>query len=115
MNDFPSFMKSEANRIDASCQTPGVEGWVFDGADTSQMAFWRVDFDGTSEEHVHEYDEYFVVVEGAYTVIIDGNERHLGVGEECLIPKGVPHAGRFVAGTRTIHAFGGRRALRAPA
>ena len=41
MNDFPEFMKSPANRIATTSQaTPGVEGYDFDGADGSQMAFW---------------------------------------------------------------------------
>ena len=41
MNDFPNFMKNPANRIATSHQaTPGVEGYVFDGIDGSQMAFW---------------------------------------------------------------------------
>jgi hypothetical protein len=38
MNDFPEFMKNPANRIASGSQaTPGVEGYVFDGADGSQM------------------------------------------------------------------------------
>jgi len=40
MDNFPEFMKHPANRIATSNQgTPGVEGYVFDGADGSQMAF----------------------------------------------------------------------------
>ena len=43
MDDFPEFMKRQANRIAASSQaTAGVEGYVFDRADGSQMAFWTV-------------------------------------------------------------------------
>ena len=34
-------MKHPANRISTGSQaTPGVEGYVFDGADGSQMTFW---------------------------------------------------------------------------
>ncbi len=41
MNEFPSFMKNPVNIIDPSSQyTPGIEGYVFDGVDGSQMAFW---------------------------------------------------------------------------
>ena len=40
MDNFTTFMKSAANRIATSSQsTPGVEGYVYDGADGSQMAF----------------------------------------------------------------------------
>ncbi len=109
---FPDFMKTPANAIRSTSQSPGVEGYVFDGADGSQMAFWECRSDGTSAEHVHDFDEYFVVLEGRYTVIIDGKKTRVLPGREYYVPRGVPHAGEFVAGTRTIHAFGGRRAER---
>jgi quercetin dioxygenase-like cupin family protein len=70
MREFPEFMKHAANRIAESSQaTPGVEGYVFDGADGSQMAFWTCRESAVSAEHVHEYDEYMVVVQGCYTLI----------------------------------------------
>ena len=40
MNDFPNFMKSPANLIGKSSQyTDEIEGYVFNGADGSQIAF----------------------------------------------------------------------------
>jgi len=36
----------------------------------------------------------------------------LNPGNELLVPAGVPHSGENTAGTRTIHAFGGKRAER---
>jgi len=113
MEDFPSFMKRSVNKIATSSQsTPGVEGYVFDGADRSQMAFWTCHESAVSAPHVHDYDEYFVVVQGCYTLIIDGQRIPVRAGEEYFIPKGVWHGGESLAGTRTIHAFGGRRAER---
>jgi mannose-6-phosphate isomerase-like protein (cupin superfamily) len=113
MEEFPEFMKHPANRIAASNQaTPGVEGYVFDGADGSQMAFWTCRETAASAAHVHEYDEYMLVVEGCYTLIVNGERIPVRAGEEYLIPRGVPHSGEVVAGTRTIHAFGGHRADR---
>jgi len=114
MKEFPSFMKQAVNRIATSSQaTPGVEGYVFDGADGSQVAFWTCRETAASAAHVHEFDEYMVVVEGCYTVIIGGERISIRAGEEYFIPRGVEHGGEVVAGTRTIHAFGGRRARRA--
>jgi quercetin dioxygenase-like cupin family protein len=113
MGDFPSFMKNPANRIATGSQaTPGVEGYVFDGADGSQMAFWNCHRTATSAEHAHDYDEYMIVVEGCYTLIVGGQRIPLKGGEEYCIPRGVRHSGEVTAGTRTIHAFGGRRADR---
>jgi len=107
-------MKQAVNRIATSSQaTPGVEGYVFDGADGSQVAFWTCRETAASAAHVHEFDEYMVVVEGCYTVIIGGERISIRAGEEYFIPRGVEHGGEVVAGTRTIHAFGGRRARRA--
>jgi quercetin dioxygenase-like cupin family protein len=110
MNDFPEFMKSPKNIISARSEySKGIQGYVYDGADGSQMAFWTHERDGLSQEHVHDYDEYFVVVQGKYTLIIDGKKISLDAGQEYFIPKGLAHAGEYSAGTRTIHAFGGKR------
>lgn len=114
MADFPTFMKNPVNRIASSSQhTAGVEGYVYDGADGSQMAFWTCRETAKSSKHVHDYDEYMVVVDGCYTLLIEGQRISLEPGQEYLIPKGVTHGGEVVAGTRTIHAFGGTRATRA--
>src|ERR1700679_4007357 len=62
MDNFPDFMKHPSNRIARSNQaTPGVEGYVFDGANGSQMAFWTCNETAISGEHVHDYDEYMWV------------------------------------------------------
>jgi mannose-6-phosphate isomerase-like protein (cupin superfamily) len=113
VDGFPEFMKMAVNRIARSAQsTPGVEGYVFDGADGSQMAFWTCAESAASAEHVHDFDEYMVVVQGCYTLVIGGARIPVKAGQEYFIPRGVVHGGEVVAGTRTIHAFGGHRADR---
>jgi quercetin dioxygenase-like cupin family protein len=117
MNAFPEFMKHPANRIARTNHaTPGVDGYVFDGINGSQMAFWTCAQTAQSAPHVHDYDEYLIVAEGCYTLIIAGQRIPLRRGEEYFIAHGVPHSGEVVAGTRRIHAFAGHRADReAPA
>ncbi len=113
MKEFPDFMKHAANRIAVSSQaTPGVEGYVFDGLDGSQMAFWTCSETTPSAPHVHDFDEYMIVVQGCYTLIIGDRRTPVRAGEECFIPRGTLHGGEVEAGTRTINAFGGRRANR---
>ena len=113
MTEFPEFMRQPANRIASVNQaTPGVEGYVFDGADGSQMAFWTCHESADSAPHVHEFDEYMVVVQGCYTLIIDEKRIVLNAGDEFFIARGVVHGGQVLGGSRTIHAFGGRRASR---
>ena len=50
--------------------------------------------------------------EHTYVEIFDGAEHVLHAGDELLVPKGTPHRGRVTKGTRTIHAFGGKRIVR---
>ena len=91
--NFPEFMFRKENMIPADQQnTPDIEGYYYTANDGSQMAFWIYKADRVSKEHVHDYDEYMLCVEG-----------------ELFIPKGSLQGGRVKAGTRSIHAFGGRR------
>jgi mannose-6-phosphate isomerase-like protein (cupin superfamily) len=103
MKDFSTFMKHPTNRIATTSQaTPGVEGYVFDGADGSQMAFWTCHEKASSTPHVHDFDEYMIVVEGCYTLIFDDKRIPLRAGQEYFIPKGLWHGGEPIAGTRTF-------------
>ena len=115
MDDFPQFMKHPADRIATTAQaTPGVEGYIFDGSGGGQLAFWTCHETASSAPHCHDYDEYMLVVQGSYTLIIDGERIPVNAGQEYVIPRGVQHSGEVIAGTRTIHAFGGHRADRVP-
>jgi len=87
MNEFPDFMKQAANQIaTGSHATQGAEGYVFDGADRSQMAFWTCRETAASAAHVHDFDEYMVGVEGCYTLIVDGQKIAVKAGEEHFHP-----------------------------
>lgn len=59
--------------------------------------------------HQHQFDEYTIVVSGQYIAMIDGKEIVLNPGNEIFVPKGTLQGGRYIAGTRTIAAFCGRR------
>lgn len=113
MADFPQFVKHPANLTAPSSPSgSAVEGYLFDGADGSQVAFRTCTETAISPQHVHEQDEYMVVVEGSYLLLIQGKQVELKAGQEYFIPKGIPHGSRVLAGTRSIHAFGGRRVVR---
>jgi quercetin dioxygenase-like cupin family protein len=110
MKDFPEFMKNKENHIGSSEQnTADIDGYFYEGADGSQMAFWTYYSDRVSNKHTHEFDEYMVCVDGQYTAIINEKEHVLNPGDELFIQKGMEHWGKCIAGTRTIHAFGGKR------
>jgi quercetin dioxygenase-like cupin family protein len=98
MKDFPEFMKTPENLVASTSQSKGVKGWVYDGLDGKQMAYWICEIDGVSKEHVHEFDEYFTVIQGKYTLIINGKKIDVCKGDEYFIPQNVSHAGRYSRG-----------------
>jgi quercetin dioxygenase-like cupin family protein len=113
MEQFPDFMRTSINKIKQSSQyTKDIEGFVYDGIDGGQIAFWTSYKSRVSDEHAHEFDEYMVCVHGQYKVIMKNEVITLNPGDELYIPSGVIHSGECIAGTRTIHAFGGKRAER---
>jgi len=111
--DFPAFIRSPQNRIARASQfMDDIEGYVFDGADGSQVAFWACKADRVSTEHAHDFDEYVVVIEGRCTAILEGRRIELVAGQELYIPKRTRQSMAVIAGTRTMHVFGGKRAKR---
>jgi len=112
MKEFPDFMQRTADRVPPTQQnTPDIDGCYYTARDGSQMAFWTCNVDRESKEHTHDYDEYMICVQGAYTLVVDGQTRVLHAGDEAYIPAGALQGGSCIAGTRTIHAFGGTRIL----
>jgi quercetin dioxygenase-like cupin family protein len=110
VKEFPDFIKNPKNRVANKDQySKDIEGYYFEGTDGSQVAFWTCHTEGLSALHTHPFDEYVVCVNGRYIVLIGGREIVLNPGDEFLIPKETLHGCRRIAGTRTIHAFGGKR------
>ena len=113
MKDFPEFMKSIENHIDSSQQnTTDIDGYFYEGADGGQMAFWTQYANRSSKKQTHEFDEYIVCVDGQCTVYLNEEEIVLNPGNELFIPKETEHWEKSIAGTRTIHAFGGKRIVK---
>jgi len=112
MNDFPKFMRNPLNAIDPKSQSPGNVGYVYDGIDGSQMAIWTSMEDVISREHVHNYDEYFIVVEGECKLKLGNETTIFKKAMNIMFPRGIPHSGESKEGTRTIYAFGSKRAKR---
>jgi quercetin dioxygenase-like cupin family protein len=113
MPSFPAFVRNPLNRIARGSQyTDDIEGYLFDGADGSQVALWSAHAQRVSAEHAHDFDEYVFVLEGRCTALVGGERHELRAGQELMIPKGSRQTMEVEAGTRTLHVFGGTRARR---
>ncbi len=103
-------MKNIEKKINPSQQnTADIEGYYFEGKDGSQMAFWECKSNRISQKHTHDFDKYMICVSGEYTAYLNDKMIVLRRGDELFIPKGTEQWGKSIAGTRTIHAFGGKR------
>jgi quercetin dioxygenase-like cupin family protein len=111
MKKFPKFMRQPVNRV-ANSPDPKLEGFIFEGAEGTQIVFWECEKGGESPEHAHDFWEYCVVVEGSFDGFIEGEPVHCEAGDECVIPPGAKHSGRYSPGYRAIDAFGGKRVER---
>jgi quercetin dioxygenase-like cupin family protein len=104
---FPGSLR--ARDLEVGDDIARMEGYLFTGRNDAQVVFWEC---GTALEvkpHVHEYDEYCLVVEGECHEFIEGVEHVLRKGDEILIPAGKRHWARMVAPYRAIDFFGGAR------
>jgi predicted ester cyclase/uncharacterized cupin superfamily protein len=111
--EFPPFMKRAKNRIPTTSQyTEAIEGYVFEGADGSQAAFWTCHEDGTCKEHAHPFDEYVLVIDGRCVLVTESRRIEMRGGDEIVIAKHTRQTMEVSAGTRTMHVFGGRRVER---
>jgi len=111
MKQFPDFFTTDVNRV-ANPPDSTVRGWVFEGRDDVQIVFWACEDGGEQPEQVHEFWEYALVVEGTFDGTIDGKPIHMEPGDECVIPPGTKHSGRYSKGYRAIDAFSARRVSR---
>jgi mannose-6-phosphate isomerase-like protein (cupin superfamily) len=109
MTEFPQFLCNPANAAAGDEHAQGIRGYLFEGADGSQVVFWQSTDGGVSPPHTHDFDEYCIVVEGTFRGKIGGRTVEFGPGQECFIPAGVEHEGVYSSHYRAIDGFGGRR------
>lgn len=108
MRRFPEFVNHPADQV-ANGPTDTMEGVVFDGESKMQVILWQCEKGGEVPEHSHDYWEYCVVLDGTCDCNVDGKLIRLGPGDECAIPPGIKHSGRFSPGYRAIDVFGAKR------
>jgi mannose-6-phosphate isomerase-like protein (cupin superfamily) len=112
MKPFPAFFTTDADRVKLPPDA-NMQGFVFDGAGGVQVVFWQCPAGGVQGEQVHDFWEYALVVEGTFDGVVGGKAVHLERGDECVIPPGTPHSGRYSTGYRAIDAFSAHRVDRA--
>lgn len=106
MKNIPPHFKDLDQALAQALLSKEIRGYVFDHIQGIQVAHWNCLEEIVADSHVHDFDEYFLILKGIYFLIINGSEQSLTVGDEIIIPAGTPHSGRMGAGTSALHAFG---------
>jgi quercetin dioxygenase-like cupin family protein len=69
-----------------------------------QVVFMEFSKDAVVPEHSHE-SQWAVVLEGRIDIVIGGEARTLGKGNQYFIPKGVKHSAKIYAGYADVTFF----------
>ena len=109
LDNFPGFMRAEANEALSDDKSGDMRGYVYNGGDGSQIVLWDCPNGGVSARHVHDFDEYAIVVSGTYTGYSGDEKVVLNPGDECFIPAGVWHGGSYSTNYRAIDGFACKR------
>ncbi len=73
-------------------------------SDNHQVIFMEFAKDVVVPEHSHD-SQWAVVLDGRIDVVIGGQTRSLGKGDQYFIPEGVKHSARILAGYADITFF----------
>jgi quercetin dioxygenase-like cupin family protein len=84
---------------------PGFYG-RFVHSERMTFAWWRIEPGAEVPEHDHPHEQVVNVLEGKLSLTVDGEEMTLGPGDVVVIPGGVRHTARGVAGgARVLDVF----------
>lgn len=84
---------TDRERLPVVSPLPGIEIRVVSGERLTSCWF-RIEPNTALPAHAHPHEQIGMVVEGAVTVAIGGEERRVGPGMAYVVPGGVEHSGR---------------------
>jgi quercetin dioxygenase-like cupin family protein len=89
---------------EADIQFKGIRAWIMQGENT-QLVFFEMEPSAVVPEHIHEYPQWGMVIDGEMNLITNGKSLICTKGTEYLIPARVKHYARFYKETRVVDFF----------
>jgi quercetin dioxygenase-like cupin family protein len=80
---------------------PGIKSFAQVGEQLI-LAVMTIESGMRDEGHAHPFDQCGLVLEGVFSLTIDGETRTLGPGEGYFVPAGIPHGWSAEAGSVKI-------------
>lgn len=83
---------------------PGFTG-RFIHTETMTFAYWDVKAGSTVPEHSHMHEQVAHLLEGAFTLTVDGVPFELTTGNAAVIPSNIKHSGIAVTDCKLLDVF----------
>ena len=87
---------------------PGMRG-RFLHSDTMTFAFWEIDAGFVLPEHSHKHEQVAHMIEGTFTLTVEGESKLLEAGAMTVIPGNAAHSGKAITDCRILDIFYPRR------
>ena len=83
---------------------PGFKGRFIHSAQMT-LAYWNIEKRASLPEHSHMHEQITHVLEGTFTLTIEGEQKTLKPGDVAVIPADVRHSGRALTRCTVIDVF----------
>jgi quercetin dioxygenase-like cupin family protein len=74
-------------------------------SDRMTFVFWQIEAGAELPEHSHEHEQVCNVLEGKFSLTIDGQTQVLQPGQVAVIPSMATHSGRALTSCRVMDVF----------
>ena len=92
------------DELDRAEQMPGFLG-AFLHSENMTVVNWSVEAGATVPVHSHPHEQFSMVVEGEFQLILDDEEDVLKPGRVALIPADTPHSGEAKTDCKIVDVF----------
>jgi quercetin dioxygenase-like cupin family protein len=96
------FLSTDA--LDAEEKLPGYLGRFLHGEHMT-LTRWSVEAGAAFPEHSHPHEQFSIVLEGEFSLTVDGVTEVLRPGRFALIPPGAVHSGHAVTDCEILDVF----------
>ncbi len=90
--------------LDQTEEMPGFLG-AFLHSENMTVVNWTVEAGATVPVHSHPHEQFSMVVEGEFELVLNGETDVLKPGRVALIPSDIPHSGRAVTDCKIVDVF----------